>query len=105
MVKHCCRDMNNKVLDLNNGDEDLKKDENRVILFSSAFREYGIPVMDGKVYSSSYILIEYCPWCGKRLPESKRYEWFEVLEKLGYDSPFEQDIPEKFKTSEWYETD
>ncbi|MBQ8575399.1 MAG: hypothetical protein IJ447_05060 [Clostridia bacterium] len=76
---------------------------NKVIYYSSKFNEYGIPIHDGENgRASSYILIEYCPWCGKELPESKRDEWFELLEELGFDCPFEDDIPQKFKTSEWY---
>jgi hypothetical protein len=27
--------------------------------------------------------IEYCPWCGARLPSSLRDEYFERLEQLG----------------------
>ena len=98
MIKHCCKDMEEKVLVLHKDQVDT--DENRVIDYLPIFREYGIPVRDD---SSSFIRINYCPWCGKPLPSSKRVEWFETLEKMGYDSPFEQDIPEEFKSEKWYE--
>ena len=98
MIKHCCKDMEEKVLVLRDGQADT--DENKVIDYLPIFREYGIPVRDD---SSSGIRINYCPWCGKPLPNSKRVEWFETLEKMGYDSPFEQDIPEEFKSEKWYE--
>ena len=26
--------------------------------------EYGIPIQDG---GTSYLVIEFCPWCGKRI--------------------------------------
>lgn len=104
MVKNCCDDMKNNVYYIdqcstfNEGD---KKD--KVIYYSSKFNEYGIPIYDGENgISTSYILIKNCPWCGKILPASKRDEWFETLEKLGYDIPFDENIPKKFKTSEWY---
>jgi hypothetical protein len=42
----------------------------------SARNEYFIPVAyDG--YAST--LMEFCPWCGAKLPESKRELWYEVL--------------------------
>lgn len=77
--------------------------KDKVIYYSSKFNEYGIPIYDGENgIPTSYILINNCPWCGKLLPDSKRDEWFEILEKLGYDDPFDENIPQKFKTSEWY---
>lgn len=103
MSCYCCEDMAKKVLDCCNEDK-KSDDENLVVYYFSNVREYGIPVRNGEVGYSSYIMIEYCPWCGKKLPESKRVEWFEALEKLGYDSPFEQDIPDSFKCSDWYES-
>ncbi len=93
-MKHCCNDME---LYLNS--------EDKTITYSPRFNEYGISVCDGKNNkSNSYIVITHCPWCGKKLPDSKREEWFEELEKLGFDNPiFDDSIPQKFKTSEWYE--
>ncbi|HJX48173.1 MAG TPA: hypothetical protein VJ375_10015 [Gaiellaceae bacterium] len=35
------------------------------------YREYGLIVHDG---GSSMIVIDYCPFCGARLPESLRAE-------------------------------
>ena len=86
-------------------DKDVENE--KLIYFSSKFNEYGIPIYDGENgLATSYVLIQYCPWCGKQLPNSKRSEWFDCLEKLGFDSPLENfdEIPPKFKTSEWYET-
>lgn len=74
--------------------------EDKIIEYFPQFDEYGIPLCDG---GNSHILIFSCPWCGKKLPESKRNEWFDELEKLGIDEPmFNDSIPEKYKTSEWY---
>jgi hypothetical protein len=43
--------------------------EDEIMYFFEKFNEYLIPVHDG---GSSGILIRYCPWCGKRLPDSTR---------------------------------
>ena len=68
------------------------------IVFYS-FDEYGLIIHDG---SSSIITISFCPWCGKKLPESKSDLWFDTLEKMGYDDPFTDDIPDEFNSGEWY---
>ena len=45
-----------------------------VVYFSKQLGEYGILIHDG---GSSYSVIEYCPWCGTKLPTAKPEE--EVL--------------------------
>ena len=71
----------------------------KLIYYSPRFDEYGIIVHDG---GSSHIGIAYCPWCGAKLPESKRDLWFDRLESLGYGNPTEQEIPGEYQTGEWY---
>ena len=71
-----------------------------LISYTPKFGEYGLIIHDGGTGS---IGIGYCPWCGGKLPESKRDLWFDTLEQLGFDSPSEQAIPTEFESSEWYE--
>jgi hypothetical protein len=54
----------------------------RIVHYSARFDEYGIPILDG---GSSVIVLSFCPWCGRSLPESKRDLRFERLEALGID--------------------
>ncbi len=70
-----------------------------LIIYIPKFDEYGIIIHDG---GSSFSHIRFCPWCGTRLPESKRDRWFEELEAKGFDDPSEQDIPEEYRTGAWY---
>ena len=49
----------------------------------------------------SQMIINNCPWCGTKLPESKRDLWFDTLESIGYDDPWEQNIPQKYKSKLW----
>ncbi len=70
-----------------------------LIYYNNKFDEYGLIIHDG---GTSSLHIDYCPWCGTKLPESKRDLWFDTLEQLGFDEPFEQEIPKEFKTDEWY---
>ena len=85
---HCCDEMRTAV-----------SDEANSIVFVPKFREYGIRVLDG---GTSYLVIKYCPWSGAKLPESKRAEWFDAIERLGLDPINEESIPEQFKTANWY---
>ena len=43
--------------------------EDRVIYYWARFDEYLVPVHDG---GTSGIQMKFCPWCGTRLPVSKR---------------------------------
>jgi hypothetical protein len=70
-----------------------------LVHYVEKFDEYGLIIHDG---GTSFCLISHCPWCGTALPESKRDRWFDELAALGFDNPSEQDIPERFQSSEWY---
>jgi hypothetical protein len=54
----------------------LNDGKGAAIIYAANFGEYGIPVPDG---GSSYITLEFCPWCGTKLPPSKRDEYFDRL--------------------------
>lgn len=99
MSKHCCEDMvRNSTLDC-----DIHTDKydcpDVLIHYSEKFDEYGLIVHDGGTAS---IHMNYCPFCGFKLPESKREQWFDELEALGYDDPWDQDIPEEYESDKWY---
>lgn len=97
--KHCCENMEMATnLDCNSHQEAWNCPDT-LISFIPKFDEYGIIIRDG---GSSVLGISFCPWCGKKLPDSKRDEWFDKLEELGFDDPTEQSIPEQFHTDEWY---
>lgn len=100
MQNHCCEDMRRHTGRMCDEHDDPYSCPDYVIVYSATFDEYGLIVHDGG--NSSYDM-SYCPFCGARLPESKRDRWFEELEKLGYESPlFDDDIPEKYKSDAWY---
>lgn len=73
---------------------------NRIIDWIASWNEYWIPVpYDG--YSST--IIHHCPWCGQKLPESLRGEWYRVLNDLGYSDPSEDgNIPTEFESDHWW---
>ena len=73
-------------------------DENVAVVYRPKFREHGILYLDGGTSKQS---IYYCPWCGKKLPDSLRNAWFDRLEELGID-PDEDSIPEEFQSDAWW---
>jgi hypothetical protein len=68
------------------------------LVFIPKFREYGILYTDG---GSSFQVMEYCPWCGARLPESLRGEWFDAIETMGPE-PDDENIPKEYLSEEWH---
>ena len=84
---HCCDQMRDRLAD-----------GETAIRYWPKFREYGIPVLDG---GDSVITIRFCPWCGVRLPESLRMEWFDRLERLGLE-PDDPAVPAAMQTAEWW---
>lgn len=83
----CCDDMSAAL-----ADEDLP------LVYVPNFREYGISYVDG---GTSYRVIEWCPWCGGRLPESLRDRWFDELELLGID-PDGPGVPDRYRSAAWW---
>ena len=65
-MKHCCRDMEHHA-ELTCPDHPDPADCGDIVVRKYP-ESYGIPVHDG---GSSYITINYCPWCGQCLEEGE----------------------------------
>ena len=70
-----------------------------LVVYNAKFDEYGMPIRDG---GPSVMSMQFCPWCGTQLPESKRDLWFNTLAALGFDDPSEQPISDEFRSDEWW---
>jgi hypothetical protein len=68
------------------------------LVYNDKFREYGITILDG---GSSVMLIEYCPFCGAKLPGSLRDEWFNRLDELGLE-PESPELPLDMRSGAWW---
>lgn len=69
-----------------------------LMIYSPEFDEYGIIIHDG---GTSSILIKFCPFCGKKLPNSKRNKWLNKMEKLGIDINKDK-IPKIYLNYGWW---
>jgi hypothetical protein len=74
--------------------------EDLPVIYVPKFREFGIENTDG---GSSYQLIAFCPYCGERLPEPLRDDWFEAIERLDLE-PEDPGVPIRYATDEWWRT-
>jgi hypothetical protein len=76
-------------------------DQDVPLKYSPYHREYQIVAKsDGFV-----ITIDYCPWCGTKLPNSLRNVWGERLDALGFLDPYGEDrasVPDAFWSDSWW---
>ena len=77
------------------------EDEDIVFVYHPCFRRYGVEVP--RKYGGGTVEIEYCPWCGTKLPGSLRDRWFEEVAKAFGTDDFEpRNAPKEFKSDEWW---
>ncbi|SCA91938.1 hypothetical protein LP2241_30127 [Pseudolactococcus piscium] len=93
---HQCKEMN-KVIFVNHQDFD---NEAKMVEYDKKFDECGFPVRDG---GGSKVTINYCPWCGKKLPESKLDDYMAILETLDIYGIGDEKIPDELKRDDWWE--
>jgi hypothetical protein len=71
------------------------------INYKSYLREYSIDYRQ----KTSVQQIEFCPWCGMKLPEILLEQWQNELDDLQLFDPFGDDrtkVPAEFWTEEWW---
>ncbi len=89
--QHCCDEMRSCLAD-----------PRLPISYLDFVREYILRrVTDSVVFHG----IEFCPWCGIKLPSSRRDRWFDELDDLGLDDPFGDDrgkVPPQYWSDEWW---
>ncbi len=97
---HCCDSMGYHVKFNCTIHKDLYKCPDSILKYSDVFDEYGIIIHDG---GTSSITISYCPFCGIKLPDSKRDLWYETMESISID-PWDDTIPEPYNQYGWWLT-
>lgn len=91
MRKHCCSDM-----------EDILQIPEAEVKYLSQFREY---ILESRVDKPICLALNYCPWCGSRLPSSLRDIFFDTLEKecnLNLDILHLYQAPDEFQSDQWW---
>jgi hypothetical protein len=94
---HCCKQMSEQVnMHFEEAQSVLLGSTDKRIYWSSIFNEYGL------ICQPSYeiLKISFCPFCGSKLPNSKRDRWFERLEQTGW-STWGDPIPPELLRYDW----
>lgn len=98
MSKFCCDRMATELEKECERHIDRSQCPDVLVGYLSKFNEYGILVHDG---GSSIVEIQFCPWCGTKLPPSMRDRWLEELKEREID-PWTDAIPKEFQSDEWF---
>ena len=97
--RHCCSEMRDALVNqCAEHANDPFACPDMLFAYSDTFDEYGVIVHDG---SPSMLIVSHCPFCGMALPDSRRDEWFDRLEAMGIDDPFEAELPADFRSGAW----
>lgn len=63
-MKHCCIEMTKRIEHKCEQHKSPFECPDSIVVYSDNNKKYGIIIHDG---GSSYIVIDFCPWCGKSL--------------------------------------
>src|SRR4051794_6425538 len=79
--QHCCQEMSEQV-NMRGGSQEspLLGTTDKRVYWSPVFDEYGLICQP----SAEVLTISHCPFCGRRLPPSRRDAWFQRLEATGW---------------------
>ena len=74
------------------------------IVYCSRFDEYILSLPESR---DAGMILYYCPWCGQKLPASKRRKWFDELDSMGIEfSLFDTDqVPPSYLSDAWWKND
>lgn len=67
-MKHCCKKMTEAITSICPDHKDRFDCPDSLIHYVEETGEYGIIIHDG---GTSFSVIHFCPWCGKRLSDHK----------------------------------
>lgn len=94
---HCCEQMTQQV---NSywplAESPLLGSTDQRVYWSSVFDEYGLICQP----SAEILRIHFCPFCGARLPDSKRDAWFAKLQETGWQG-WDDPIPKEMLHRGW----
>jgi hypothetical protein len=96
MRSHCCPAMASALMFQCDQHADPFACGDSLVIYNAIFDEYGLIVHDG---GTTYVLIDHCPWCGAKLPESQRDRWFDEISGLELDG--DRPPPSHYLSDDW----
>ncbi len=100
-MKFCCKNFLEKHEDTHVSFYSDDRSTNPIVMYKPRVREYLISHSE-EVGTH----MEYCPYCGKKMPKTLWNEWYSILKKeYGIIDPLVDDedkVPKEFWTDEWW---
>jgi hypothetical protein len=94
---HCCREMTDQVnMHWSKAKSPLLGSTDQRIYWSPVYDEYGLICQP----SAEILKIHYCPFCGGRLPDSRRDAWFKRLAITGWKT-WGDPVPDDLLKHDW----
>jgi hypothetical protein len=94
----CCREMTEQVnMHWPDAESALVGSTDQRIYWSPVFDEYGLICQP----SAEILTIQHCPFCGLRLPDSRREAWFHRVAATGLNT-WGDPIPEELLKHDWH---
>lgn len=93
---HCCAGMDAQANFVCSDHEDLWDCSHVFVYYSSTWNEYAIE----NLTRTDNGILDYCPYCGTKLPESRRGAWFDLAEPLGL-TPLLGEVPKEYLGFNW----
>ena len=107
--KFCCDRMYREILDFKNQRLTVYNDPFSYIWYDEQYRRYHLFHYSGDWNDISGISIDYCPFCGTKLPRGLRGMDMEPFLRKEYGWTDDdcwghpmRELPEEFKTDEWW---
>ncbi len=97
----CCKQLNDH---LNNVCEQHKGNcPDSPFNYNPKMREFSVKLGEYWIYPvhGEILVINNCPFCGYKFPDSLRDKYFEDMEKLGI-NPWINEVPEEYKSDKWW---
>ncbi len=76
---------------------DFLEDKRLPVLYFPKYREYNLTLINSNAVQG----INFCPWCGKKLPKDLRDIYYDILESE-YSNLDDENIPAEFHNEEWW---
>lgn len=96
--KHCCEVMDGFIDPKCVQHANPKDCEDALVFYDLRFDSYALLARFGSPWVTN---INFCPWCGDP-KRDLRDTYFDTLERMGFDEPLSQEIPEPFRTDQWW---
>lgn len=93
--------------------DDIIQSKEYLIGYSPMFREFYMTLLDSRNDVGFFVgkqsrpmqCLNWCPFCGAKLPSSLRTEWHDILNDMGIEEPLFKDehcVPDDFTTDKWW---